>query len=158
MTGLRPGSKYSFRSRELAAHTAGRGGAGNMYFDGPSLASLAEKEIEELDESGNSSQMHDPGVYVFTSSCALTCKKPDEFFFYIPFLRYYDRLGGYANLTPSRSPHFEGAVKPHTTHQGSGAHVRRLPYLLHRLRGLLRRVGDGSIPGGDHHGTQGGFI
>jgi hypothetical protein len=144
MTGLRAGSKYSFRSRELAAHTTGCGGVGNMYFDGPSLASLAEKEIEELDEPGHSSQMHAPGLYVFTTSCTLTCKKPDKIFD-IPFFGYYVRLGSYANLTPGRSPHSNGAVKPHTAHQGSGAHARRLPYLQHRLRGLFRGVGGGSI-------------
>jgi len=114
MTGLRRGSKDSSRSRELAAHTTGHGDAGNMYSGRPSLA---EKEIK-----------HDPGVYVFTSSWALACKKRDEIFD-IPFFRHYVCLDGYANLTPG--------------------HVRRLPYLQHRLRGLLRSISGGSIPGGD---------
>jgi hypothetical protein len=48
-----------------------------MYFGGPSLA---EKEIKELDEFGHFPHMHDPDVYVLTSSWALTCKNPDEIF------------------------------------------------------------------------------
>ena len=151
MTSLGPSSKYSSRSRELTAHTTGR--AGNVYFGGPSLA---EKGIE-LDEPGHSSHMHGPEVYVLTSLRALTCKKPD-WIFDIPFFRHYVSLGGYTNLTPGKSPHFKGAVKPQTTHQGSEAHVRRLSYLHHRMRGLLRSVGGGSISGGGHYGTQGEFM
>jgi hypothetical protein len=66
MTCSRPGSKFPSRSPEPVVHASGRGGVGNMMLGGPS-----EKHIKELPESERSSNIHDLGVYVFTSFLTL---------------------------------------------------------------------------------------
>jgi hypothetical protein len=114
------------------------------------LGGASEKDIEELDEGND---LYDPGVYVYISLLALTCKTLEEIFYIPPFSSVL--RGGYASLTAGELPHVEGAVKPHKTYGSSGA---QLLYLRHRMTRLLRGVGGDSIPEEDHHDTLGGSL
>jgi hypothetical protein len=114
------------------------------------LGEASRKDIEELDEGND---LYDPGVYVFNSLLALTCKTPEEIFDIPPFSSVL--RGGYASLTAGELPHVEGAVKPHKTYGSSGA---QLLYLRHRMTRLLRGICGGSIPEEDHHDNLRGFL
>jgi hypothetical protein len=59
----------------VAAYASGCGGVENMYLGGAS-----EKDIEELDEGND---LYDPGVYVYISLLALTCKTLEEIFLFL---------------------------------------------------------------------------